>query len=222
MTLNKKIKRFMALADAHNASIRDSFISTLKRRADECLTYSLEFKIESAFIGCFADNTFHLYSGKVKDKFKKMSLSEYESELTEKWTNAQRLYTDLCSWIDDYIDRCMKNKKALNTFYEKGELPLFIVLTSLFKGDNHYCMAYEFFDTETDGVYRANVFDSKGKCAVDKDIDYRFFEVRPMTKYEFEHIYLMDRLQTKGFTCEKEAIEFDNYLRRLFNAQDRL
>ena len=208
MTLNKKIKLFAELADAHNASIRDSFISTLKRRADECLTYSLEFKIESAFRGCFTENTFHQYS-------------EYESELSEKWTNAQRVYKDLCSWIDDYVDRCMKNKDALNAFYKKGELPLFIVLTSLFNGENRYCMAYEFFDTETDGAYRANVFDSKGRCAVDKDIDYRFFEVRPMTKYEFEHIYLMDRLQTQGFTCEKDAIEFDNYLRRLFNAQDR-
>ena len=47
------------------------------------------------------------YEFRVRDsrthRFKKMSLSEYEIELSEKWTNAQRIYKDLCSWIDDYV-----------------------------------------------------------------------------------------------------------------------
>ena len=151
-----------------------------------------------------------------------MPAEEFTNNLIQKWTLAKNKAIELSQWLDNYTIRCKKNKEALKAVFDGPEIPLFIVLTSLIESNRvHYCFAYEIFDTEKDGVYDAHIFDCKRCADYRTDIDYRLYEVRPLSKDEFERIYLMNRLEHKTFETEEGLIEYDNYLRRLFNGQDR-
>ena len=125
--------------------------------------------------------------------------------------------------ITSYWERAKGNKDKLNELFEKG-VPLFITLTSLTSGHKRYAMCYEFKRYESGkyykGVhYQAYWFTGADKEGVSDFFNYLDYEVNPMTEEEFEQYYIMQRMNLMKFTDEKDAIEYDNYLRRLFHGQ---
>lgn len=47
------------------------------------------------------------------------------------------------------------------------------------------------------------------------------YEFRPMTREEFENNFLMEHLVNHGFSNDSDLIEYDNFLRRMFSAQEK-
>ena len=47
------------------------------------------------------------------------------------------------------------------------------------------------------------------------------YEFRPMTREEFENNFLMQHLANHGFSNDSDLIECDNFLRRMFSAQEK-
>ena len=79
-------------------------------------------------------------------------------------------------------------------------------------------MCYEIKKYE-DNEFRAYLFtDSKEEGYLDT-FTYFDYKIEPMTEEEFEQYYIMGRLRVCKFWDEEAAIEYDNYLRRLFHGQ---
>ncbi len=161
------------------------------------------------------------YIGKTMDDITR----EADERLKKAYSVVDTLLTNLLF----YTKQCLKNKEELHRLYESG-VPLFIVIEPMSIGDftpsvlnhsekNSYCFCYEFKDTENDGVYLANLMGSRCTTSLNKKIDYREVTVRPMTEFEFEHQYIMNRLNCVTFKSEEELVEFDNSIRRLFHGQ---
>lgn len=221
MFTKKKIRKFEEIAKSHNQTI-DKMKDGLKEHLGDLYDYSTEMYFNMVFRGYYLSTNFYSYSGRVRDCYREQSLESYTKEAGCKLNAAYQKAVELHEWAKTYVEQCKENKEKLAAFYGQEELPLFIVLESLIPDfRTKYCFCYEFKDTEDDGVYRAYVFPDNMANADIMDIDYRKWSVRPMTKFEFEHIYLMGRLGSKNFDTEEEAIEYDNYLRRLFNGQNR-
>lgn len=221
MFTKKKIRKFEEIAKHHNEVIR-TLKNGLRENAGDLFDYGLELYFNSQLDGYRLDTNFYDCFGEVWYWYKKQTLESYTEEAKAKLDSAYTKAVELQHWLNNYREHCKENKAKLASQYKNEEIPLFIVLEPLIPDMAEvYCFCYEFKDTEEDGVYSAYVFPDNRTNADIMGIDYRKWSVRPMTKFEFEHIYLMGRLGSKNFGTEEEAIEYDNYLRRLFNGQNR-
>lgn len=157
------------------------------------------------------------------------TMDDVKNDDAKKSVEANSAKERLILEFEKYRDNCEKNKVALKEFYE-NEPPLFIVIKPISIGkympkwrqynpNDKYCFCYEFKDTEDDGIYVANIFPSRCNYAYNTSIDYRECSVRQMTEYEFEHEYIINRINGKHFDDEAKLVEFDNNIRRLFHGQ---
>ena len=119
--------------------------------------------------------------------------------------------------IAKYWIEAGKNKENLQKFYDNG-VPLFVKFTNLGDGFITYAMCYEMKQYE-DGYYSAYIFGSNEKNGHILNFNHYDYSVEQMTEEEFEKDYIMGRLAYSDFDNEKDAVEYDNYLRRLFHGQ---
>ena len=98
---------------------------------------------------------------------------------------------------------------------------MFFVLENIFDGNKLYCFCYEFQVVNKDGkrMARALITDNEtGNCWI-KEINAEEEKIRSMTFEEFEKNFIKERIELQGFSKEEDIVEYDNYLRRLFNNQ---
>ena len=108
---------------------------------------------------------------------------------------------------------------AFEEFVRKPSM--FFVLENIFDGNKLYCFCYEFQAVNKDGkrMARALITDNETEHCWIKEIKPEEDKIRSMTFEEFEGNFLKERIELQGFSKEEDIIEYDNYLRRLFNNQ---
>ena len=222
----RDLKKVNALVNEHNARIAHMKRSVISKVEPDFVTGLVLEAVDSAMSSLYMRNPISydvdcVYIGKTMDDI----TSEADGKLKKAYSVIDTLLTNLLF----YTEQCHKNKEELHRLYESG-VPLFIVVepmsiggvtSSLLNpsGKNSYCFCYEFKDTEVDGIYLANLMESRYATSFNRKIDYREVTVRPMTEFEFEHQYIMNRLNCVTFKSEEELVEFDNSIRRLFHGQ---
>ena len=122
--------------------------------------------------------------------------------------------------IDNDIERAEALKETTKEFLENPKM--FFVSNEYFNEEEVYYFAYEFHVNEVNGEQRvkALVTDNETKHCWITYIDINKQYIRPMTMEEFEKYFLPERIELQDFTKEEDIIEYDNYLRRLFNANN--
>ena len=108
---------------------------------------------------------------------------------------------------------------AFEEFVRKPSM--FFVLENIFDGNKLYCFCYEFQAVNKDGrrMARALITDNETEHCWIKEIKPEEDKIRSMTPEEFEGNFLKERIELQEFSKEEDIIEYDNYLRRLFNNQ---
>jgi hypothetical protein len=121
--------------------------------------------------------------------------------------------------IDKDVERAEALKETTKEFLENPKM--FFVSNEYFSEEEDYYFAYEFHINEVNGEQRvkALVTDNEAKHCWIAYIDINKQYIRPMTMEEFEKYFLPERIELQEFTKEEDIIEYDNYLRRLFNNQ---
>ena len=128
--------------------------------------------------------------------------------------------------VDEEIEKLTKAKEeskisaaAFEEFVRKPSM--FFVLENIFDRNKLYCFCYEFQAVNKDGkrMARALITDNETKHCWIKEIKPEEDKIRSMTFEEFEGNFLKERIKIQGFSKEEDIIEYDNYLRRLFNNQ---
>ena len=117
------------------------------------------------------------------------------------------------------IEETKVSVAAFDEFVRKPSM--FFVLENIFDGNKLYCFCYEFQAVNKDGkrTARALITDNETERCWIKEIKAEEEKIRSMTFEEFEENFLKERIEIQGFSKEEEIIEYDNYLRRLFNNQ---
>ena len=117
------------------------------------------------------------------------------------------------------IEEAKVSVAAFDEFVRKPSM--FFVLENIFDGNKLYCFCYEFQAVNKDGkrTARALITDNETERCWIKEIKAEEEKIRSMTFEEFEENFLKERIEIQGFSKEEEIIEYDNYLRRLFNNQ---
>jgi hypothetical protein len=166
-------------------------------------------------------NRFTLPDGSSLKDIDKFSLDSYKERIRE-------MKAKFIDYVDAEVKRAKKykeariaNKAALEEIHKNG-CPLFIVAEPIhdyFTIEKKYLMCYEFQKSEKEGYY--NVYEFSGDDAYGHviPINYDCYSIREMTEWEFYEHYLIGRLSQRNFRNEEDAIEYDNYLRRLFHDQ---
>lgn len=98
---------------------------------------------------------------------------------------------------------------------------MFFVLENIFDGNKLYCFCYEFQVINKDGerMAMALITDNETKHCWIKEIKAEEYKIRSMTGEEFEKNFIKERIELQEFSKEEDIVEYDNYLRRLFNNQ---
>ena len=128
--------------------------------------------------------------------------------------------------VNEEIEKLAKaieeTKVSVAAFDEFVQTPsMFFVLENIFDGNKLYCFCYEFQAVNKDGkrMARALITDNETEHCWIKEIKPEEDKIRSMTFEEFEGNFLKERIEIQGFSKEEDIIEYDNYLRRLFNNQ---
>lgn len=126
--------------------------------------------------------------------------------------------------VNEEIEKLAKaieeTKVSVAAFDEFVQTPsMFFVLENIFDGNKLYCFCYEFQGVNKDGkrMARALITDNETEHCWIKEIKPEEDKIRSMTFEEFEGNFLKERIEIQGFSKEEDIIEYDNYLRRLFN-----
>lgn len=115
-----------------------------------------------------------------------------------------------------------ESKISIAAFEEFAQKPsMFFVLEDIFDGKKLYCFCYEFQAVNKDGkrVARALITDNETEHCRIKEIKAEEYKIRSMTIEEFEENFIKERIEFQRFSKEEDIVEYDNYLRRLFNNQ---
>ena len=117
------------------------------------------------------------------------------------------------------IEEAKVSVAAFDEFVRKPSM--FFVLENIFDGNKLYCFCYEFQVVNKDGkkTARALITDNETEHCWIKEIKAEEDKIRSMTFEEFEENFVKERIELQGFSKEEDIIEYDNYLRRLFNNQ---
>ena len=121
------------------------------------------------------------------------------------------------------LDKASEESKiSIAAFEEFAQKPsMFFVLEDIFDGKKLYCFCYEFQVVNKDGkrMAIALITDNETERCWIKEIKAEEYKIRSMTIEEFEKNFIKERIELQGFSKEEDIIEYDNYLRRLFNNQ---
>ena len=121
------------------------------------------------------------------------------------------------------LDKASEESKisaaAFDEFVQKPSM--FFVLENIFDGNKLYCFCYEFQVINKDGerMAMALITDNETKHCWIKEIKAEEYKIRSMTGEEFEKNFIKERIELQKFSKEEDIVEYDNYLRRLFNNQ---
>ena len=141
----------------------------------------------------------------------------------ERISRVEEIKTDFMAELPTYYRKATENKVKLEKLYRDG-VPMFIKMTKLcplFNDKVTYAMCYE-YKRYDNGKYKAYVFtdtETDGKVI---EFEYWDYSVEEMTEDEFELYYIIGRLNVVSYRTEEEAIEYDNYVRRLFHGQRKI
>lgn len=121
------------------------------------------------------------------------------------------------------LDKASEESKiSIAAFEEFAQKPsMFFVLEDIFDGKKLYCFCYEFQVVNKDGkrIAMALITDNETERCWIKEIKAEEYKIRSMTIEEFEKNFIKERIKLQGFSKEEDIVEYDNYLRRLFNNQ---
>ena len=121
------------------------------------------------------------------------------------------------------LDKASEESKiSIAAFEEFAQKPsMFFVLEDIFDGKKLYCFCYEFQVVNKDGkrIAMALITDNETERCWIKEIKAEEYKIRSMTIEEFEENFIKERIVIQGFSKEEDIVEYDNYLRRLFNNQ---
>ena len=140
-------------------------------------------------------------------------------EIKESATKVDKIVNEEIEKLTKAIEDSKVSAAAFEEFVQKPSM--FFVLENIFNGDKLYCFCYEFQVINKDGerMARALITDNEtGNCWI-KEINAKEDKIRNMTFEEFEKNFIKERIELQGFSKEEDIIEYDNYLRRLFNNQ---
>ena len=121
--------------------------------------------------------------------------------------------------LDKAIEESKISAVAFEEFVQKPSM--FFVLENIFDGNKLYCFCYEFQVINKDGerMAMALITDNETKHCWIKEIKAEEYKIRSMTGEEFEKNFIKERIELQKFSKEEDIVEYDNYLRRLFNNQ---
>ena len=121
--------------------------------------------------------------------------------------------------LDKAIEESKISAVAFEEFVQNPSM--FFVLENIFDGNKLYCFCYEFQVINKDGerMAMALITDNETKHCWIKEIKAEEYKIRSMTIEEFEENFIKERIEFQKFSKEEDIVEYDNYLRRLFNNQ---
>ena len=149
-------------------------------------------------------------------------LSTNDSILTNVVEQSSRVNEIVNEEIEKLDKASEESKVSIAAFEEFAQKPsMFFVLEDIFDGKKLYCFCYEFQVVNKDGkrVARALVTDNETEHCRIKEIKAEEYKIRSMTIEEFEENFIKERIEFQRFSKEEDIVEYDNYLRRLFNNQ---
>jgi hypothetical protein len=146
-------------------------------------------------------------------------LKDVVEEVKEGVSKVDKIVNEEIEKLDKSIEESKVSVAAFEEFVQKPSM--FFVLENIFDGNKLYCFCYEFQVINKDGkrMARALITDNEtGNCWI-KEINAEEEKIRSMTFEEFEKNFIKERIELQGFSKEEDIVEYDNYLRRLFNNQ---
>lgn len=134
-------------------------------------------------------------------------------------TEVEKIYENSIKTVNEGISKAKENIKDLEKFLEKPSM--FFVIEDIFVSTELFCFCYEFQVIDDNGKKKAKalITDNETKHCWIKEIDFETETIRKMTMKEFENNFIKERIELQDFTKEEDIVEYDNYLRRLFNNQ---
>ena len=118
------------------------------------------------------------------------------------------------------VEKSRENDVTLrNRLKNKNYKPQFIKLKSLYNNNSTYAMCLEFKRNDIEEYYSAYLFTHDSRNGFIQNFTKYDFSIESMTKDEFENDYIINRLSVMDFINGKDAIEYANYLRTIFNEQ---
>ena len=192
------------------------------------------------------DEKIDYYKKYVKDNFPEYEYSNGYTSALLSMVNAKSLisYNALLSTNDSILKNVVEQSSRVNeivneeiekldkaseefkisaaAFEEFVQNPsMFFVLENIFDGNKLYCFCYEFQVINKDGerMAMALITDNETKHCWIKEIKAEEYKIRSMTGEEFEKNFIKERIELQEFSKEEDIVEYDNYLRRLFNNQ---
>lgn len=205
MFKKKKLQKLTDMANKINEAV--------SKATDEIYAYAEIINPDIVDSMCLHDMIIMLSWRKVDDPLRLSTSIDFD----ERMNGISCLKADFEEILAEYGKRVNDNKDKLNNLYEKG-MPLFLKFTNLYRNTVMYAMCYEFKRYEN-GKYKAYVFTDTGEAGKVNEFGYWDYAVEPMTEEEFEQYYIIGRMGLMNFSSESEAIDYDNYLRRLFHGQ---
>lgn len=149
-------------------------------------------------------------------------LSTNDSILTNVVEQSSRVNEIVNEEIEKLDKASEESKISIAAFEEFAQKPsMFFVLEDIFDGKKLYCFCYEFQVVNKDGkrIAMALITDNETERCCIKEIKAEEYKIRSMTIEEFEKNFIKERIKLQGFSKEEDIVEYDNYLRRLFNNQ---
>lgn len=159
-------------------------------------------------------------------------------EASEKiWLNYIAYKNDRLSIIEDQAEIAQSRVDELDKFLQE-DCTFFVALPRDENRSPHYLFSYEKRKDKTDDgaiclsalvilnywKYMANNSNIRPEDCNRAEIvklSVHEYEFRPMTREEFENNFLMQHLANHGFSNDLDLIECDNFLRRMFSAQEK-
>ena len=134
-------------------------------------------------------------------------------------TEVEEIYENSIKILKEGISKAKENIEDLEKFLKKPSM--FFVIKDIFVSTELFCFCYEFQVIDDNGKKKAKalITDNETKCCWIKEINFETETIREMTMKEFENDFIKERIELKEFTKEEDIVEYDNYLRRLFNNQ---
>lgn len=159
-------------------------------------------------------------------------------EASEKiWFNYIAYKNDRLSIIEDQAEMAQSHVDELDKFLQE-DCTFFVALPRDEIRSRHYLFSYEKRkDKSDDGAIclsalvilnywkymtnNSNIRPEDCNRAEIIKLSVHEYEFRPMTREEFENNFLMQHLANHGFSNDSDLIEYDNFLRRMFSAQEK-
>lgn len=157
--------------------------------------------------------------GTLLSGYKENKLKSIVEEIKKGASKVDKIVNEEIEKLTKAIEETKVSVAAFDEFVRKPSM--FFVLENIFDGNKLYCFCYEFQTVNKDGkrMARALITDNETERCWIKEIKAEEEKIRSMTFEEFEENFLKERIKIQGFSKEEEIIEYDNYLRRLFNNQ---